>query len=97
MVTNFPSKIPEFAQYGKPLITWGPREASGVKWARDSGQGLIVDKEGPHCLVKALEALANDKSKQARLAKAAQEAALEYFNPKAIQSEFMKSLRSIVC
>lgn len=30
METSFPSKLPEYAQFGKPLVIWGP-ELSGAE------------------------------------------------------------------
>lgn len=35
METSFPSKLIEFAQFGKPLIVWGPEYCSAVKWVRE--------------------------------------------------------------
>lgn len=95
MQTNFPSKLPEFAQYGRPLILWGPAQASGPQWASNTGQGLVVDEENPDQLRIALERLCNDRDQQKRLSRAACDAAGEYFDPKRIQSGFMRWLREI--
>ena len=35
METSFPSKLIEFAQFGKPLIVWGPEYCSAAKWAME--------------------------------------------------------------
>jgi glycosyltransferase involved in cell wall biosynthesis len=35
METSFPSKLIEFAQFGKPLIVWGPEYCSAISWARE--------------------------------------------------------------
>jgi hypothetical protein len=35
METSFPSKLIEFAQFGKPLIVWGPKYCSAAKWAME--------------------------------------------------------------
>ena len=96
MKTNFPSKLVEYAQYGKPLILWGPDDSSGPIWARKSGQGLVVDQKDPQCLVLALEQLYGNKVEQERLAHAANKAASSSFNPELIQAEFMRCLYGLV-
>lgn len=93
--TNFPSKLIEFAQHGKPLVVWGPDKASGVTWARESGQALVVNQEDPGCLVSVLEALCESKQEQTRLASAAREAAEGIFNPEHIQSDFLHWLGEV--
>jgi glycosyltransferase involved in cell wall biosynthesis len=95
MKTNFPSKMVEFAQLGKPLVVWGPAEASAAVWAEESGQALVVDQEDPKCLREALEKLSNDKAEQDRLASGAKKAATGPFNPERIQSDFLRWLLEV--
>lgn len=95
MQTNFPSKLPEVSQLGKPLILWGPSDASGPRWARETGQGLVVDEEDPACLKKVLEGLCMDKAKQQKFTEAATEAASGCFDPEHLQSQFLKSLQGV--
>ena len=33
METSFPSKLTEFAQFGRPIVIWGPEYCSAVQWA----------------------------------------------------------------
>ena len=96
METNFPSKLVEYAQYGKPLVLWGPAKATGPQWARNTGQGLVVDEENPDQLRIALEGLCRDEGEQKRLSSAACSAATGEFNPEMIQAQFMKYLSEIV-
>jgi len=96
MKTNFPSKLPEVSQFGKPLVAWGPRDASGMRWARETGHALVVDEEDPACLKKVLEELCMDAAEQQRLTDAAREAATGCFNPEHLQSQFLKSLQEVV-
>lgn len=95
MQTNFPSKLPEMSRMGKPLIVWGPPDASGPRWARETGQGLVVEEQDPLLLQKALEQLCSDKNKQQRFTDGAKEAAAGCFNPERIQSDFLQSLREV--
>ena len=96
METNFPSKLVEYAQYGKPLILWGPAKATGPQWARNTGQGLVVDEENPDHLRIVLERLCNDRDEQKGLSSAAGSAAELEFEPKRIQAEFLCHLNALV-
>lgn len=90
MRTNFPSKLPEFSQFGKPLVMWGPDYASGSIWSRNTGHALLVEHRGSQYLRQALENLIASNAQQERFAKAAQEAAEGCFNPERIQSDFLQ-------
>ena len=96
MSTNFPSKLSEFAQFGKPLILWGPAKATGPQWARNTRQGLVVDEENPDQLRIALERLCGDEDERLRLSSAACSAATGEFDPELIQSQFRKYLSEII-
>ena len=96
MRTNFPSKLPEFAQFHKPLVMWGQEYASGPSWAKETGIGMVVDQKDPQQLVLALEQLCENLDKQKNLAEASKAAALSYFKPSRIQSDFMRHLRDLV-
>ena len=99
MRTNFPSKLLEFAQLGKPLILWGPADASGPMWARGArggSQAMVVDEENSNLLKLAVEKLSVDTGERNRLAKAAENAAAECFSPTHIQSQFIKHLNDLV-
>jgi glycosyltransferase involved in cell wall biosynthesis len=95
METSFPSKMVEMAQLGKPLVVWGPDYASAIKWARHENRALCVTDENPLKLRQALEALADSRDEQQRLAQAAQAAARTDFNPDRIQQQFMASLQRV--
>jgi hypothetical protein len=45
METSFPSKLTEFAIYGKPIIIWGPSYCSAVKWAKIHQVGVLIETE----------------------------------------------------
>ena len=96
MRTNFPSKLPEFAQFHKPLVIWGPGYASGPSWAKETGMGMAVDHEDPHELVLALEQLCENPDEQKNLCEASRIAASDCFNPRNIQSDFMQYLHDLV-
>jgi len=96
MRTSFPSKLIEMAQFGKPLVIWGPEYCSAVQWARKGGRALCVTDPNPCVLGASLEALAASPIDQDRLAIAACQAARTDFNPERIRTQFMGALESAI-
>lgn len=93
METSFPSKLVEFAQWGKPLVVWGPEYCSAVKWARRGDLALCVTDPDPVVLRRALEALAHSPGERERLSASAQHVARTEFDPDKIQNQFLEALR----
>jgi len=96
METSFPSKIPEFTQFGKPLVIWGPEYCSAVQWARQGNRALCVTDPNPVALCQALEKLTESPDEQQRLATTARHAAQTDFSPDKIHAQFMEALRGVV-
>jgi hypothetical protein len=97
METSFPSKLPEFTQFGKPIVIWGPEYCSAVQWARPGHRALCVTDPNPTALRRALERLAASPAEQERFALSARGAAQGDFNPERIQAQFLCALREAVC
>jgi len=55
METSFPSKLIEFAQFGKPLIVWGPEYCSAVQWGQQNENAFCVKSPDVSELKKQLE------------------------------------------
>ena len=55
METSFPSKLIEFAHFGKPLIVWGPKYCSAVRWSSNSVVAIPVTNPSPEYLVGAIQ------------------------------------------
>jgi glycosyltransferase involved in cell wall biosynthesis len=92
METSFQSKMLEMAQFGKPLVIWGPEYCSAVQWARHGNRALCVTNPNPAALRTALEKLSDSVNEQRRLIDAVREAALTDFCPDRIQNQFMTAL-----
>lgn len=92
METSFPSKIPECAQFGRPLVIWGPEWCSAVRWGRE-GRALCVTDRHPAALAATLRRLAGDPVLRARLTMASQVAAAGCFSPARLQAQFVRALR----
>jgi glycosyltransferase involved in cell wall biosynthesis len=96
METSFPSKLTEFAQFGKPLVIWGPEYCSAAAWARDGDRAICVTDERPAALVAALEQLNRSPEGQRSYAARARAAASADFNPLELQRVFLESIAYLV-
>jgi glycosyltransferase involved in cell wall biosynthesis len=92
METSFPSKLIEFAQFGKPLIVWGPDYCSAVQWGREKDSALCVTCPDSERLFADLKILAESVPAQTQLAFSAQRAAKEEFRPDLIELDFINLL-----
>ena len=92
METSFPSKLIEFAQFGKPLIVWGPEYCSAVQWGRESQKVLCVTEASVAKLLTDIEFLFSTPGQRCRLAGAAREAAMAEFHSGNIQRQFINAL-----
>jgi len=95
MQTSFPSKLVEFAQLGKPLIVWGPKDCSAAQWARDSDKALCIESDDTRELLFKISALAQNPDEQSRLALAARTASASEFHPDIIQTQFLEALEEV--
>lgn len=95
METSFPSKLLEFAQFGKPLVVWGPPSCSCVQWAEQGSKALTIADPDTDMVAMALVSLAKNRVEQARLGNAARNAALAEFNPKVIHCAFQRHLNEL--
>jgi glycosyltransferase involved in cell wall biosynthesis len=96
METSFSSKLTEFAQFGKPIVIWGPEYCSAIQWGKDGDRALCVTDENPNILVSALEKLNDSPEKQGYYAQQARIAAQGEFNPSTIQNRFLEHIQSLI-
>ena len=90
--TAFPSKLTEFARFGRPLVIWGPEYCSAIQWGRQADRALCVTHPEPAALRSALEKLARTPDEQRRLSEAAMKASTEDFDPDEIQRAFLAAI-----
>jgi len=90
METSFPSKLIEFAQFGKPLIVWGPEYCYAVQWSRVLSSALCIASQKPRDLVESLEILAESASMQKKLASVSDKSSNEEYSHFAIQNNFFE-------
>lgn len=92
METSFPSKLIESAQFGPPLIIWGPDYCSAVRWGRQDNRAICVTDPDPVAIVSAFRKLAESTSEQSYYNGATVEVARGEFNPVSIQDQFVRAL-----
>ncbi|MCU0780504.1 MAG: hypothetical protein MUF04_05305 [Akkermansiaceae bacterium] len=96
MGTSFPSKLIEFAKFGKPLIVWGPEYCSAIQWARTGNKALCITDPSPAALIEGLHHLRDDAPLRAALSDKARAAAAAEFNPAPIRSRFRELLHEVI-
>jgi hypothetical protein len=90
--TSFPSKLPEYAQFGKPIVIWGPEYCSAIHWGREGDRALCITSASPQTLITALTNLSQDLSQREYYASQAQIAARQEFNPVNLQQYFLEAI-----
>ena len=88
METSFPSKLIEFVQFGKPLIVWGPKYCSAVKWAAKMDSAVCSKKSDPIDLLNKIECLSRDKFCIKKFSQKTTLLADSDFNPLIIHQKF---------
>jgi len=96
METSFPSKLPEYAQFGKPIIIWGPKYCSAVKWGLRGDRAVCVTERNPRALIAALENLRRFPDLLNHYSQKSKIAAQTDFNPILIQNQFLGAIQNIL-
>lgn len=96
METSFPSKLVEFAQFGKPIVVWGPDYCSGIRWARDENKALCITDPDPVTLTCALRQLRNHGTSFYNKTNRTIPMALHEFDPHLIQRTFVEEIENLL-
>jgi hypothetical protein len=94
--TSFPSKLPEYAQFGKPIVIWGPEYCSAIHWGREGDQSLCVTDENPRVLVSSLEKLKDSSQNLKYYGQKAKVASRTEFDPTIIQNKFLDHIWQLI-
>ena len=95
METSFPSKLIEFAQFGKPLVVWGPEYCSAEQWGEQNGLALCVKSYDVYELTKQLEFLCALPKQKYKYAEKSLENAESRFNSNCIQLKLLNILLQV--
>ena len=96
METSFPSKLPEYAQFGKPIVILGPEYCSAIHWGREGDRAVCVSDQNPSVLVASLEKLNQDLTLREYYASNARIAEEQQFNPRILQQQFIDAIAQCV-
>jgi hypothetical protein len=58
--TSFPSKLLDYARFGKPLVTWAPEHSFATCFSREKQLGLVVTDKSPTQFWKSLNDAGSD-------------------------------------
>lgn len=89
----FPSKLADYTAVGAPLLIYGPRYCSAVRWANENPgtcEAVCVDEED--ILAGAVERFASSPNHRERLGKRALEVGRRYFSHEQVQKVFDQAL-----
>ena len=93
MALNFPSKLTDYTASGLPLLIWGSKTSSAVKWAAiESGVAAVVTNPDPSKMAAMLKKLMEDPNWRNELATTSVTIGNKYFNPTAANEIFVSSL-----
>ena len=95
METSFPSKLPEYAQFGKPIVIWGPEYCSAIHWGREGDRAICVSDENPRALVSALDFLIKNSHQRDYYISQTRIAASQDFNPIKLQQCFLDEISQL--
>jgi glycosyltransferase involved in cell wall biosynthesis len=95
METSFPSKLIEVAQFGKPLVVWGPEYCSAVQWGEQSDCFFYVTSCQPQELLKQIELFFEMPYPKQKCAASSLSALSKECNASLIQKSFQNFLKKL--
>jgi glycosyltransferase involved in cell wall biosynthesis len=92
---NFPSKLTDYTAAALPILIWGPKESSAVKWAAgEPGVAAVVTDSDERVMAALIAEIAQDLPWRQRLSEAAARAGKKYFSPERAETVFYQALSS---
>ena len=95
METSFPSKLPEYAQFGKPIIIWGSEYCSAIKWGLKGDRAVCVTDKDSKALVAAVEYLQQSPDLLKYYSQQSKIASQTEFNPVNLQQYFLEAISKL--
>jgi hypothetical protein len=93
MELSFPSKLTDYTALGLPIIIWGPRYCSAVRWATENaGVAEVVSEPGVDALAGSVKKLIADASYRRSLATGARIKGRQFFANEVVVSQFHQAL-----
>ena len=95
--TAFPSKAADYLAGGKPILVFGPKDSSLVRYASEQGFAEIVDEFSGAALARGIQKIAFSPSYQKKLTARALEVFSANHDAKRQQHKFYLTLARIIC
>ena len=95
--TAFPSKTADYLAAGKPILVFGPKYSSLVRYASEQGFAEIVDEFSPDALARGIQRIVFSPSYRETLAARALEVFSANHDIKCQQRKFYTTLVRIIC
>jgi glycosyltransferase involved in cell wall biosynthesis len=93
--TAFPSKTADYLASGRPILVFGPKYSTLVRYARQEGFAEIVDEFTTAALGKGIQNVALSQSRQRALARRSLETFAKSHDIERQRREFQSSLRGL--
>jgi glycosyltransferase involved in cell wall biosynthesis len=93
--TAFPSKTADYLASGRPILVFGPKYSTLVKYARQEGFAEIVDEFAPAALAKGIQDIALSASRQKALARCSLETFAKNHDIERQRKDFQSALREL--
>jgi hypothetical protein len=94
--TSFPSKILDYARFGKPMVIWGPKDCTAVVFAKQKNAAHVVDNLNPQALLKGVRALFSDAEQCLSLGQVSLELSQTIFNADIIHLELKTHIAKLL-
>lgn len=92
--TCFTTKLLDYASLGRPVIIWGPEDASVVRWARRTGAATCITNSDPRAVISAAKELSADPEKCRTLGRLIRHAYETEFSPQHLQKLFREAVQA---
>ncbi len=93
MMMGFPSKLADYTSLGIPLLIYGPRYCSAVRWATENpGVAIVLEEENESRLVDQLRDLISNPSLRMQLGSHAYNIGNDFFSYDKVVKQFVDSL-----
>jgi glycosyltransferase involved in cell wall biosynthesis len=94
--TAFPSKVADYLAAGKPILVFGPKYSSLVRYAREQNFAEIVDEFSPTALARSIQELTFSKAECQRLSARAREVFFANHDMDLQRRRFYRTLEQVI-
>ncbi len=89
MIAGFPSKLTDYTAAGRPILIWGPKYCSAVRWALENpGVAEIVQEDNTEMLKASVEKLVSNSAYRRELGRKALIVGQDYFSHASVTQKF---------